>query len=102
MMLRARTYLLLLLLPLGAVWWWLSISVPMFGWGGLNAFHDGKRFSLSHHQERWQEFIVFDIQRRHYEFAKVPAAGQPSKKSTDVVTTGWTGASCWHRLVAGR
>ena len=70
-MLRPRVNLLLLFIPLAALWWWLSCYAPIFGWNGFNSFSDGIRFGLSHNDPH--SSFVFDIQRRQYRFAKTPA-----------------------------
>ncbi len=74
-MLRKRIHLLFLLLPLGALWWWLCLHAPIPDWNGLSPSRDGKRFGLSHHRERWQDWTLFDIDRRHFESTNVPLAG---------------------------
>ena len=53
----------------------------MPAWNGLNPFHDGKRFSLSHYEENWRDFIVLDIERRHYELVKESGAGYPPSRN---------------------
>lgn len=72
-MLQIRIKLLLILLPLAALWWLLSLHAPISRWNGLNPFKDGKRFCLYHHRfsndKLWQTWAVLDIRERTYKVA---------------------------------
>lgn len=83
-MLRPRITMLMLLLPLGALWWWLANNAPYADWPGLNSFHDGQRFSLSHHLDDWEEFLLIDIDNKQCRLAQDPREGYPPTGS------GWT------------
>ncbi len=79
-------------MPLGVLWWWLCLHVPVFGWAGLSPFLDGKRFTLSHDQGRFHECVVLDVERQHYDMVKEPIAGFPPGRAgfsanTTVVAT---------------
>ena len=76
-MLRARTCLLLLAIPLAVLWWWLCWQVPKSDWNGLNSLADGKRFSLTRQTDPWRESIVFDLERQQYDSFQEATYGVP-------------------------
>ena len=73
---RARMTLLLLLVPLSALWCWLCIHAPIFGWNNLTNFGDGQRFSLGH--QTWIDGFVFDIGDRHVASVKDKWEAEPA------------------------
>lgn len=75
----SRILLLLALLPLSALWAWLCVRTPDFGWVNLNSFGDGQRFSLGHHPRNWKDGFVFDIEKRQLEPVTNRLAAEPPR-----------------------
>lgn len=76
---HSRILLLLALLPLSALWAWLCVRTPDFGWVNLNSFGDGQRFSLGHHPRNWKDGFVFDIEKRQLEAVTNRLAAEPPR-----------------------